>query len=140
LDKGQPFPQRGVLHRLLMQDQTQRRPMMRQKYIISQEGTKQEFKIREYAIIDKNLRNVASSMLRQEDYEFLCEETYSHDRIERSVSQGRDALVDTLRTPNLFPIRPYVVKIPESVMVLFDSAEDQSVELFFDDTDLVASH
>jgi len=114
--------------------------MMRQKYIISQEGAKQEFKIREYAIIDKNLRNVASSMLRQEDYEFLCEETYSHDRIERSVSRGRDALVDTLRTPNLFPIRPYVVKIAESVMVLFDSAEDQSVELFFDDTDLVASH
>jgi hypothetical protein len=38
----------------------------------------------------------------------------------------------------LFPIRPYVLKIAESVMVLFDSAENQSVELFFDDTDLVA--
>ena len=113
---------------------------MRQKYIISQEGAKHEFKIREYAIIDKNLRNVDSAMLRQDDYEFLCEETYSHARIERSIAQGKDAVADTLRTRNLFPIRPYVVKMAESVMVLFDSAEDQSVELFFDDTDLVASH
>ena len=112
---------------------------MRQKYIISQEGAKHDFKIREYAIIDKNLRNVASSMLRQEDYEFLCEETYSHDRIERSISQGKEAVANVLRTPNMFPIRPYVMKIAESVMVLFDSADNQSVELFFDDTDLVTS-
>lgn len=112
---------------------------MRQKYVISQEGAKHDFKIREYAIIDKNLRNVDSSMLRQEDFEFLCEETYSHDRIERSIARGREAVVDALRTPNLFPIRPYVIKIAESVMVLFDSSDTQSVELFFDDTDLVNS-
>jgi len=112
---------------------------MRQKYVISQEGTKHDFKIREYAIIDKNLRNVDSDMLRQEDFEFLCEETYSHARIKRSIAQGREAVVDALRTPNLFPIRPYVLKIAESVMVLFDSSEEQTVELFFDDTDLVAT-
>ncbi len=112
---------------------------MRQKYIISQEGTDQVFKIREYAIIDKNLRNVDSSMLRQEDYEFLCEETYSHARIERSISQGKEAVVSTLRTPNLYPIRPYVVKMAEQVMVLFDSPGNEPVELFFDDTDLVTT-
>ena len=112
---------------------------MRQKYVISQEGAKHDFIIREYAIIDKNLRNVDSDMLRQEDFEFLCEETYSHARIERSIAHGKEAVVQALRTPNLFPIRPYVVKIAESVMVLFDSPEDQPVELFFDDTDLVAT-
>ncbi len=111
---------------------------MRQKYIISQEGTRHDFKIREYAIIDKNLKNVATPLLRQEDYEFLCEETYSHDRIERSISKGKEAVVNVLRTPNMYPIRPYVVKMAESVMVMYDSAENQSVELFFDDTDLVA--
>ena len=113
---------------------------MRQKYIISQEGDKHDLKIREYAIIDKNLRNVHSSMLRQTDYEFLCEETYSHARIERSILKGKEAVADTLRTPNMFPIRPYVIKMAESVMTLYDSAENESVELFFDDTDLVASH
>jgi hypothetical protein len=112
---------------------------MRQKYVISQEGTENKLKIREYAIVDKNLHNVDSAMLRQEDFEFLCEETYSHDRIERSIARGREAVVDALRTPNLFPIRPYVIKIAESVMVLYDSPGDQPVELFFDDTDLVAT-
>jgi hypothetical protein len=112
---------------------------MRQKYVITQEGARNDFKIREYAVIDKNLRNVDSDMLRQEDFEFLCEETYSHARIERSIARGKEAVVDVLRTPSLFPIRPYVLKIAESVMVLFDSSEEQSVELFFDDTDLVAT-
>ena len=112
---------------------------MRQKYVISQEGAQHDFKIREYAVIDKNLRNVDSDMLRQEDFEFLCEETYSHARIERSIARGKEAVVEVLRTPNLFPIRPYVVKIAESVMVLFDSSDNQSMELFFDDTDLVAA-
>ena len=112
---------------------------MRQKYVISQEGTQHDLKIREYAIIDKDLHNVDASMLRQEDFEFLCEETYSHDSIERSIARGREALVDALRTANLFPIRPYVVKIAESVMVLYDSPDQQPVELFFDDSDLVAT-
>lgn len=112
---------------------------MRQKYVITQEGAEHDIKIREYAIVDKNLHNVDSAMLREEDFEFLCEETYSHDRIERSIAEGRDAVVDVLRTPNLFPIRPYVVKIAESVMVLHGSPDQQAVELFFDDTDLVAT-
>ena len=49
---------------------------MRQKYVISQEGAQHDFKIREYAIIDKNLRRVETDMLREEDFEFLCEETW----------------------------------------------------------------
>lgn len=112
---------------------------MRQKYVISQEGSEHDLKIREYAIIDKDLHNVDASMLRQEDFEFLCEETYSHESIARSIARGREALVDALRTANLFPIRPYVVKIAESVMVLYDSPDQQAVELFFDDSDLVAT-
>lgn len=112
---------------------------MRQKYVITQEGADHDIKIREYAIVDKNLHNVDSAMLRDEDFEFLCEETYSHDRIERSIAKGREAVVDALRTTNLFPIRPYVVKIAESVMVLYDSPDQRAVELFFDDTDLVAT-
>jgi hypothetical protein len=47
------------------------------------------------------------------------------------------ALVATLRTPNLFPIEPYAAKIAESVMALYDSADNGSAELFFDDSDLV---
>ena len=110
---------------------------MRQKYMIFQDGIKNNLKIREYAIIDKNLKKVASSMLRKENYSFLCEETYDGEIIVSSISRGMAALVATLRTPNLFPIEPYVTKIAESVMALYDSTGDRSVELFFDDSDLV---
>ena len=111
---------------------------MRQKYVISRDGVKNKLKIREYAIIDKNLREVASSMLQRGSFSFLCEETYESEIIVSSISKGMSALVSTLRTNNIFPIEPYVTKIGESVMALYNSSEDGSVELFFDDIDLIS--
>jgi hypothetical protein len=49
-----------------------------------------------------------------------------------------NALVAILRTHNIFPIEPYATKIAESVMALYNSSEEGSVELFFDDADLVS--
>ena len=115
-----------------------RRKDMRQKYVISRNDAKNNLKIREYAIIDKNLNKVASSMLQKGSFSFLCEETYESEVIESSISKGINALVDILRTQNIFPIEPYSTKIAESVMALYDSSEDGSVELFFDDVDLVS--
>jgi len=115
-----------------------RRKDMRQKYVISRNDAKNNLKIREYAIIDKNLNKVASSMLQKGSFSFLCEETYESEVIESSISKGMNALVDILRTQNIFPIEPYSTKIAESVMALYDSSEDGSVELFFDDVDLVS--
>jgi len=111
---------------------------MRQKYMISREGAKNRLKIREYAVIDKNLKKVASSMLQKGSFSFLCEETYESDLIVRSISKGMSALVANLRTRNIFPIEPYAAQIAESVMALYKSSEDGSVELFFDDADLVS--
>ncbi len=109
---------------------------MRQKYFISREGVKNKLKIREYAIIQKALKNVASSMLSKETFSFLGEETYDGSVIVSSIHRGMDALVETLRTHNLFPIGPYAIKIAETVMELYASDGDQTVELFFDDVDL----
>ena len=111
---------------------------MRQKYVISRDDAKNKLKIREYAILDKNLKKVVSSMLQKESFSFLCEETYESEIIVSSISKGTNALVANLRTHNIFPIEPYATKIAESVMALYKSAEDGSVELFFDDVDLVS--
>ncbi len=111
---------------------------MRQKYVISRDDAKDKLKIREYAIIDKNLNKVASSMLQKASFSFLCEETYESEIVVSSISKGVNALVATLRTHNIFPIQTYAIKIAESVMTLYDSSEDGSVELFFDDVDLVS--
>jgi hypothetical protein len=115
-----------------------RRKDMRQKYVISRDGDKDKLKIREYAVIDKNMKKVASSMLRKGSFSFLCEETYENEIIVSSISKGMNALVAILRTHNIFPIEPYATKIAESVMTLYNSSEDDSVELFFDDVDLVS--
>ena len=109
---------------------------MRQKYMISQEGPKNNLKIREYAILDRALKNVAYSMVRKDSFSLLCEETYDGAAITQSISRGMDDLVATIRTVNLFPIEPHANKIAESVIALYDSAEEKSVELFFDDVDL----
>jgi hypothetical protein len=115
-----------------------RRKDMRQKYVLSRNDAKSKLKIREYAIIDKNLKKVASSMLQKGSFSFLCEETYESEIIVSSISKGMNALVGILRTRNIFPIEPYATKIAESVMALYDSSENNSVELFFDDVDLVS--
>ncbi len=110
---------------------------MRQKYVISRDDAKNKLKISEYAIIDKDLKKVASSMLEKGDFSFLCEETYESEIIVSSISKGMNALVEILRTHNIFPIEPYSNKIAESVMALYNSSEEGPVELFFDDVDLV---
>ncbi len=111
---------------------------MRQKYVISLDGANNKLKIREYAIIDKNLKKETSSMLKKRSFSFLCEETYESEAIVHSISKGMNALVAILRTPNIFPIGPYAIKIAESVTALYNSSEDGSVELLFDDVDLVS--
>ena len=110
---------------------------MRQKYVISRNGDKDKLKIMEYAIIDKNLNKVASSMLRKGSFSFLCEETYESEIIVSFISKGMNALVGILRTHNIFPIKANAIKIAESVMALYNSSEDGSVELFFDDLDFL---
>ena len=110
---------------------------MRQKYVLSQNGVKNELKISEYAVIDKNQNKVDSSMLRKENFSFLCEETYESGIIASAISEGIDKLISILRTDNIYPIKPYANRIAESVMEIYASSEDGTVELFFDDVDLI---
>lgn len=110
---------------------------MRQKYVIYRDMVKEKLNIKEYAIIDKNIKKVASSMIHKSSFVFLCEETYENEIIKSSIAEGIKTLVGILRTQNFFPIEPYITKIAESVIGLYDSPNTDSVELFFDDIDLV---
>jgi hypothetical protein len=112
---------------------------MRQKYVISRVGPKNRLKIREYAVIEKNLKKVPSPMLRNRNFAFLCEENYRNEIIVNSMSKGTNALIAALRTHNMFPIEPYAIKIAESVKALYTSSENDPIELFFDDADLLSA-
>jgi hypothetical protein len=108
---------------------------MRQKYEISRDKKSKLLRIREYAVLDRNVKNIETSMLKEDSYTLLCEETYESKVIVQSISQGVHFLVSTLRTANLYPIEPNISKIAESVMELYELSEGASKELFFDDYD-----
>ena len=110
---------------------------MREKYVIFRDSANDNLSIREYAFIDKNPKKGSYATRREDGFTFLCEESYKGELIVSSISKGINALIATLRTDNIFPVRNNAVKIAESVTALYTSAEDGSVELYFDDLDLL---
>jgi len=105
---------------------------MRQKYQVIRDDVGKILTIREYAIVDKNLRNVATSNLREMDFFLLYEETYASSIIENAISGDVD-LVRTLRTVNFFPTAEYAVELAEAVAGLYKAKGEGQSELFFDD-------
>ena len=99
---------------------------MKQKYLILKNDEKNQLTIQEFAEIEK-----------QDEYTLLCEETYSAKDIESAISKGKEALISALRTVNLYPPGLSVGKIAEAVVNLYNSARDQSRELFIDDRDFL---
>ena len=98
---------------------------MKQKYTILKDVQNQRLIIREYAELDKEVLSL------------LCEETYTDQRIESVIKSGKASLITTLRTKNLYPPVIYADKIADAVMALYGSADKESVDLFFDDVELL---
>ena len=110
---------------------------MRQKYLISRNLKRKELKIEEYAVLNKDLKKVASENLNMDNFALVGEETYKSETIIKSIARGNTALVETIRTYNIFPISSYTSKIAEKIIELYDVPEDATRELFFDDLDLM---
>lgn len=105
---------------------------MRQKFQMIRDERKNILKIREYAVIEKNLQNVATIHLREENFFLLCEEIYESTVIEDTISREGN-LISKLRTENFFPIAHYAVKIAKAVTDLYESKDANQAVLFFDD-------
>lgn len=106
---------------------------MRQKYQMIRDDVGKILKIREYAIIDKNLKNVLTSNLREMDFFLLYEETYDSSMIESAIAGDGD-LIQTLRTVNFFPAANYAAELADAVEGLYGSGKQGQTELFFDDS------
>ena len=98
---------------------------MKQKYTIFKDVQNHQLIIREYAELDKKVLSL------------LCEETYTDVKIESVIKAGKAALISSLRTKNLYPPVIYADKIADAVMTLYGSADRESVDLFFDDAQLL---
>lgn len=110
---------------------------MRQKFQIYMDGSGTHLNIREFAVIDRHMNIIESSMLEDKSFSLLCEETYDNAAIADSISAGIGDLVTTLRTVNFFPNHRYAAKIAEAVVKLYASPKDGKIELFFDDKDMM---
>ena len=109
---------------------------MRQKYRICQAKKQKVLTIQEFAVVEKDTKNVDSSMLRDDHFDLIAQQDYDGETIARSAAAGPGELVETIRTPNLYPIAPYAHRIAESVVDLIADDEDRCIDLFFDDNEL----
>lgn len=110
---------------------------MRQKYILTQDGPDGDLRIQEFAVVDKDLKNMDRELLHDDHFDFISEVRYTGDDIQQSISKGAATVIDTLRTPNFFPIAPYANKLAETVIALYNEPQDEPMILFFDDVDLM---
>ena len=98
---------------------------MKQKYLISKESDQKKLVIKEFAELDKEMLSL------------LCEEEYDNTIIKSAISKGKEALISVLRTNNMYPPSVYAEKIAQTVIDIFGSKGSQSVEIAFNDVDLI---
>jgi len=101
---------------------------MKQKYLIIKDKEKKQIKIQEFAELNKEMLSL------------LCEEAYSYKIIKSALSAGPETLISALRTNNLYPPGIYAEKIASAVAELYKSKDRDSMELFFDDINLLAKN
>lgn len=113
---------------------------MRQKYMVCRNLEKKEIRIVEYAVIDKDLKKVGSEHLRNDHFTLLAEGTYKSESIINSISQGNAALLGMFRTHNIFPISAHANEIADTIRKLCSLPEDGTIELLFDDRELLSAN
>lgn len=101
---------------------------MKQKYLIINDKENKQIKILEYAELNKEMLSL------------LCEESYDYKTLKSAIKAGSDTLIATLRTNNLYPPGIYAKKIASAVTDLYKSKDQDSLELFFDDINLLAKN
>jgi hypothetical protein len=101
-----------------------RRGAMKQKYVIIRDDEHNNLIVREYAELDKEMMSL------------LCEESYPRETITAAVQNGKQAVVDVIRTNNMYPPTVFAEPIAQAILGLFAEGGNLSAELFFDDKDL----
>lgn len=99
---------------------------MKHKYLILKDNEKNGLIIKEFGETDKDILSL------------LCVETYNDETIKSAIEKGKDALVSTLKTVNMYPTGALTDKIAETVMDLYAQENwNEILEVFFDDLSLL---
>lgn len=97
---------------------------MKQKYAIIRDDDQNILIVREYAELDKEMVSL------------LCEESYPLETMAAAVEAGHQAVIDAIRTNNMYPPHVFAGPIATAIEGLFQEGGNLSAELFFDDKEL----
>ena len=97
---------------------------MKQKYVIEKSESGEELILKEYAELDKEMLSL------------LCQESYATADLTAAKERGKAALIEAIRTNNMYPPGVYADQIADAVIGLIASDEAPVTELFFDDKEL----
>jgi len=97
---------------------------MKQKYVVLLDNDNGKLSIQEYAELDKEMLSL------------LCEETYDVMAIKAAVDRDRGALVQALRTNNMYPPGVYTERIADAVAEMLQPGANTSAELFFEEREM----
>ncbi|MFO7839644.1 MAG: hypothetical protein R6X08_09125 [Desulfosalsimonadaceae bacterium] len=106
---------------------------MLQRYEIKQDHANHQFRIREYAVIDKWLKDTDPSFLRYEDYVLLHEASYDRNTILHAAADDIKSLIAVLRTPFFFPNADTAAGIAQAIAELCRDQEASEIALFVND-------
>jgi hypothetical protein len=98
---------------------------MKHKYLIERNTEQKQLTIKEYAELDKEILS------------FLCQETFSEEKVTAAITKGKDALIAALRTPNMYPSGLFANKIVEAVLKMYGPEPSSSSEVVLDDVDFI---
>ena len=96
---------------------------MKQKYIILKDSETNKLFIKEFNEVDKDILSL------------VCDCDYAGDIIKSAIANGKNALIETLRTEQFYPPAISIHQIADSIIELYESDSRDSIELFFDDKD-----
>jgi len=97
---------------------------MKQKYVVLLDNETGKLAIQEYAELDKEMLSL------------LCEETYDAIAIKAAMDKDRNALIQALRTHNMYPPGTYTERIADAIIEMFQPGANSSAELFFEERDM----
>lgn len=97
---------------------------MKQKYVVLLDNEDGKLSIQEYAELDKEMLSL------------LCEETYEAAAIKAALEKNQSALIQALRTNNMYPPGVYTERIAQAVVEMFQPGANTSAELFFEERDM----
>ncbi len=97
---------------------------MKQKYVVLLDNEAGKLSIQEYAELDKEMLSL------------LCEETYDAKAIKAAMDKDRNALIQALRTHNMYPPGMYTERIADAIVDMFRPGANSSAELFFEEREM----